>query len=357
MPADSHLDREHTRGWVNAWSHGVKADGVHPDSQALQDAINAGPAGGGPVLLPPGRIILDRKVTLQKNTALLGWNLSSIDALSVQTYHTVVDATGILNDRAFLGPGNGVGVRYAGFALLGPLAPSGSGSIGLHSGGFTSGFAMEKMYIEGFYTGAQMDAVQGGLIQGVILNKQYNCGLDVIGGGKLQIISSLLANAAGNGASSANLRVRGGAVDVLFQTPLVDEAFGVGGSSVLLLDCDKVKLDGMRIFLTSGGYGVRLGDGANNPTNVSLVDVRIEPFAVDRVPTQTLEIRGTGHRFVNVSTDPNGGGDVNDLSADSIYFNLNGKYRVPNLAGANPGAGTKQLWYDPADANRVKFSA
>jgi hypothetical protein len=30
---------------------------------------------------------------------------------------------------------------------------------------------------------------------------------------------------------------------------------------------------------------------------------------------------------------------------------------ISNLPAANPGAGTKQLWYDPADGNRVKFAA
>jgi len=30
---------------------------------------------------------------------------------------------------------------------------------------------------------------------------------------------------------------------------------------------------------------------------------------------------------------------------------------LSNLPSSNPGAGTKQLWYDPADSNRVKFAA
>ena len=30
---------------------------------------------------------------------------------------------------------------------------------------------------------------------------------------------------------------------------------------------------------------------------------------------------------------------------------------MPNLPSSNPGAGTKQQWYDPADGNRVKFAA
>ena len=32
-------------------------------------------------------------------------------------------------------------------------------------------------------------------------------------------------------------------------------------------------------------------------------------------------------------------------------------FTTQNLPSANPGAGTKQLWYDPADGNRVKYAA
>lgn len=33
-----------------------------------------------------------------------------------------------------------------------------------------------------------------------------------------------------------------------------------------------------------------------------------------------------------------------------------GTLKMTNLPSANPGAGTKQFWYDPADSNRVKFA-
>jgi len=35
---------------------------------------------------------------------------------------------------------------------------------------------------------------------------------------------------------------------------------------------------------------------------------------------------------------------------------LNGNLQVTNLPSASPGAGSKKLWYDPADSNRVKFA-
>jgi hypothetical protein len=38
-----------------------------------------------------------------------------------------------------------------------------------------------------------------------------------------------------------------------------------------------------------------------------------------------------------------------------MLLTASGGVAVPNLPSANPGAGTKQLWYDPADGNRVKY--
>lgn len=36
---------------------------------------------------------------------------------------------------------------------------------------------------------------------------------------------------------------------------------------------------------------------------------------------------------------------------------MTGGIKMPRLPSSNPGAGTKQLYYDPADGNRVKFAA
>jgi hypothetical protein len=77
---------------------------------------------------------------------------------------------------------------------------------------------------------------------------------------------------------------------------------------------------------------------------------------------------------VHIGTDlnlwvENGGGMVrlnaaNDLGtancplallAQSFIFQ-SGPILMPNLASSNPGAGSKQLWYDPATGN-VKYAA
>ena len=47
----------------------------------------------------------------------------------------------------------------------------------------------------------------------------------------------------------------------------------------------------------------------------------------------------------------------NDAGSAAVPMHFNATafifYGLPN---ANPGAGSKQLWYDPADSNRVKYA-
>jgi hypothetical protein len=50
--------------------------------------------------------------------------------------------------------------------------------------------------------------------------------------------------------------------------------------------------------------------------------------------------------FVGINTD-------NPLAQLHV---VGGGVRIENLPNASPGAGSKQLWYDPADGNRVKFA-
>lgn len=43
-------------------------------------------------------------------------------------------------------------------------------------------------------------------------------------------------------------------------------------------------------------------------------------------------------------------------TVQQFVFNSDGSLAMPALPAADPGAGSKKLWYDPADGNRVKFS-
>lgn len=43
-------------------------------------------------------------------------------------------------------------------------------------------------------------------------------------------------------------------------------------------------------------------------------------------------------------------------ATEVMRIDTNGRIYIYALPGSNPGAGSKQLWYDPADGNRVKFA-
>lgn len=52
-----------------------------------------------------------------------------------------------------------------------------------------------------------------------------------------------------------------------------------------------------------------------------------------------------------------GGLQISNGSGNQVMvIGQNGSILFQSLPGANPGAGSKQIWYDPADSNRVKFS-
>jgi hypothetical protein len=63
-------------------------------------------------------------------------------------------------------------------------------------------------------------------------------------------------------------------------------------------------------------------------------------------------------RVANPGSDPNAGWTSSPFEATSAEFKIGTPALVvTSLPSSNPGAGTKQLWYDPADGNRVKFAA
>jgi hypothetical protein len=44
------------------------------------------------------------------------------------------------------------------------------------------------------------------------------------------------------------------------------------------------------------------------------------------------------------------------VAAERMWITSTGGFVLLSLPSANPGAGSKQLWYDPADGNRVKYA-
>ena len=59
--------------------------------------------------------------------------------------------------------------------------------------------------------------------------------------------------------------------------------------------------------------------------------------------------------YITATNDAGGTSRQLILTASRFEFRA-GQLYVINMASANPGAGSKALWYDPADGNRVKFA-
>jgi len=67
---------------------------------------------------------------------------------------------------------------------------------------------------------------------------------------------------------------------------------------------------------------------------------------------ERMRINDVGRLLINTSTDDG----INQLQVNGAT-RIVGNITLTTLPSVNPGAGSKQLWYDPADGNRVKFAA
>jgi polygalacturonase len=150
------------------------------------------------------------------------------------------------------------------------------------------------------------------------------------------------------------MQILGGARDVRIEDCLFDESFGTGSNSLEMYSCSDVSIRGCRMH-NGPGTGILMDTSGGYPSRVTIEDFQIEPFSSN--PVNTIRINGgTGIRLINVVTNPGAGGDILDNGSDTVWLNVNGKYKMPSLPSADPGAGSKQLWYDAADSNRVKFA-
>lgn len=72
-------------------------------------------------------------------------------------------------------------------------------------------------------------------------------------------------------------------------------------------------------------------------------------------PTGRLSMAATGGGeggFIFYAQTGGGDGSMNEC----FRIDGNGQCFMKRLRSTNPGAGSKQIWYDPADGNRVKFA-
>jgi hypothetical protein len=333
----------------------------HDDTAAIQAAINSFGTLGGPVYLPPGTYEITSALVMKATGGLIGaGNGGSVLVRNA----TIIDASSITSGFAIAAIYvNSTGLRFEGFTIKGAatgtaalLAISAAGQFTVRNVGFVNG----KYGLE----------VGGGAFGGTIDNVQtqsqvsQGAGLWITASAQITILGGMFANAAGN-----NILIDSNSSDILFMSPFLDEGFG-NTANVLVLGADKVTFVGPRIFYSHGQYGIRLGNGSINPTNCTLMNVRIERYSGGAAPIAALEIRGSGHKLFNVSVDSSAdsggaGTAVSDLAPDTVMHAVTSittagtvytAVKDPGMPTASPGAGTKSLWADPADSYRVKFA-
>ena len=99
--------------------------------------------------------------------------------------------------------------------------------------------------------------------------------------------------------------------------------------------------------VTSGGIIVRGSSVSTTVANSVKLDYSSGSRLICVGPTTTTF---NPMYFVQVSSN-------SSVLQYPLAFGADGSIQMNTLPSTNPGAGTKKLWYDPADSNRVKFAA
>lgn len=335
-------------GCADVRAFGAVGDGIADDTGAIQAAIDT----EGCVQFPMGIFKITSGLMLQQQTHIIGSGMGTGSAFP----GTTIDASAIgFGATAIKGVDNSsAGVLLKGFRLIGR---PGAALYGIDPGVGAQHFTIEQVMTLYFAYGLHVNGGAAIAIRDCWFDYPDLHGAWLCQGSDFQIQNTIFSNCGLNQPYCANLMLDN-VKDVILNTPLVDEGFGALPHGVWIVNgSDHILISGPRIYAGNAGYGIRVGGLGANPTGVTILDVRVEPFSAPNVPANTIMIAGgSGHRLINVSTSPNGGGDISDLGTNTTWINVNGAYKLPSLPSADPGPGSKQLWYDPADGNRVKFA-
>ena len=115
-----------------------------------------------------------------------------------------------------------------------------------------------------------------------------------------------------------------------------------------------------RLAVETSGVTQALASFINNTaaTNGNTTRLRLGPHSGFSVSPELspyiegiVDVAGTGSSGIAIGTFSGGG------LAERLRLTGSGGIALPTLPSTNPGAGTKQLWYDPADGNRIKYAA
>ena len=123
--------------------------------------------------------------------------------------------------------------------------------------------------------------------------------------------------------------------------------FGGADPNAALITCNGTTgaIDGCSLQLVSGTVTITI-DG----THFILISDSFGP-TTSQMTGSVVAVAGTAQ-----NCQMNSAGVQGSNVGGGAFFLTPSILKVSGLPAANPGIGTKQLWYDPADANRVKFA-
>ncbi len=319
---------------VNVKDFGAKCDGVTDDTTAIQNAINSAPSlGTMEVVLPLGTCRITKTINLISNLTLRGLGRTATDAGGNPVPFSAIDASALTSGTALLGPGNATGITLENFILGGNLS---SPVTGIDPGGFARSIIMRGILVGGFYTGIQLNHASEVTFESVASALNINRALSLIGVINFIDIRGGYANSFG--PNSVNIAIDQDSFAVNFYESLADESFGV--AAIRVISGHDISFNNMTVYSVAGHWGIILDPGASR---VTLNNIRVEPFNLSAPPpVNTILINGSGHRLINVSTNPNGGGDIQDNAPDTVYINVNHKTLL--------SGGLQQLPVDPKPA-------
>lgn len=328
---------------------------AHDDTAALQAAINATPAPGGITVVPSGYYNVSGAtgLTLRSGTWFIGSG-AGIGPDDPTNNVTTLDATRMTGGSLITG--NGKGIRVEGFYLRG-TAGTYQGVNAIVMGGLY--LTVRDIYIYGFYLGLQFsNGSSRSQVQMVRTNIQWSWGLRINNSGSIGVSDCFFLNGnAANGVDAGGTIYITGSNDISLRLQDIDES-GHGGSGVKVVNSSRILIDGPLIYSTTAngtsGWGINV-DSASSEVTIS--NVHMKMFGGPTYGSYyQISLAGTNHRLQNVTTEPGAGGDINDTSTGTTWWNVNGIYKLPNLRTTAPAAGSKEMWADPADSYRVKLA-
>lgn len=334
--------------------YGAVGDGVADDTAAIQAAIDASYG----VYFPTGVYKCTRPISLRNGSRLVGEASGSEPGMP----GAQLDFSTFNYGRALQGPpggsGNGHGVTLSNLWIKGAARLvseiDGFPSIGYYAQSQNSALFIGNCSITGFTFNCWLEDVNTALLLNLRLSNSVRSNLVLWGGCfnvRIFACAFTVPNETARAGSSAllsniwlldkpNARPR----SVTIKGCVIDEVARLGQTTppatIRIDGGDDVFISESVVWVPvndGSGYGMKLG---SNARRVTLHDARIEPYDRDtnHVPINTILIdaAASGTVISNVSTDANGGGDIADNAADTVWINVNGvtKFR----GGVAPGA-------------------